>query len=87
MIYVYYRLIENVSPEKAVQLYQQAASVFEVSGGFLGCWFSFFPTSKELSSPRKYTKMNELVFRVSYKVKKKPKITFQIGFPSFHISG
>lgn len=34
---VYYRLIENVSPEKAVQLYQQAASVFEVSGGiFVG---------------------------------------------------
>ncbi|NXL48127.1 SNAG protein, partial [Podilymbus podiceps] len=28
------KLIENVSPEKAVQLYQQAASVFEVSGGF-----------------------------------------------------
>lgn len=37
MIYVYYRLIENVSPEKAVQLYQQAASVFEVSGDFLSC--------------------------------------------------
>lgn len=42
-----YRLIENVSPEKAVQLYQQAASVFEVSGGFLWvfwvCWiFSFW---------------------------------------------
>lgn len=31
MAYVYCRLIENVSPEKAVQLYQQAASVFEVS--------------------------------------------------------
>lgn len=34
MTYVYYRLIENVSPEKAVQLYQQAASVFEVSFAF-----------------------------------------------------
>lgn len=35
---VYYRLIENVSPEKAVQLYQQAASVFEVSGDFCLCF-------------------------------------------------
>lgn len=77
MICVYYRLIENVSPEKAVQLYQQAASVFEVSGGFLVCGFPLTPTpSKELSSPRRYMKMNELVFKVSYKVKKKLKIRF-----------
>lgn len=69
MLHAYYRLIENVSPEKAVQLYQQAASVFEVSAGaFLlsfGLDWGFFCHQKELSSPAKYTKMNELVFRVS----------------------
>lgn len=39
MVNVSYRLIENVSPEKAVQLYQQAASVFEVSGIGFVCGF------------------------------------------------
>lgn len=31
---VWFRLIENVDPEKAVQLYQQTANVFEVSLDF-----------------------------------------------------
>lgn len=30
-ILISFRLIENVDPEKAVQLYQQTANVFEVS--------------------------------------------------------
>lgn len=52
MTYVYCRLIENVSPEKAVQLYQQAASVFEVS-------FAFFFLNQQINLPEsKPTWMN-----------------------------
>lgn len=51
---VCYRLIENVSPEKAVQLYQQAASVFEVSAGFLWvflvCWV--FPFNSKIKKKK-----------------------------------